>query len=57
MTLSQLDQKREWIKGKIIVGIDPSRDKHQAFIIDQSGYTVGKSFSFTHNAKGFHEQL
>ena len=24
MTLSQLDRKREWIKGKLIVGIDPS---------------------------------
>ena len=57
MNQNQLDQKREWIKGKFIVGIDPARDKHQAFMIDGSGYAVGKTFSFTHNAKGFHEQL
>lgn len=57
MTLSQLDQKRKWIKDKIIVGIYPSRDKHKAFIIDSSGYDVAKSFSFSNNARGFHEQL
>ncbi len=57
MNQNQLDQKREWIKGKFIVGIDPAKDKHQAFMIDGSGYAVGKTFSFTHNAKGFHEQL
>ena len=57
MNQHQLDQKREWIKDKFIVGIDPAKDKHQAFIINGSGYAVGKTFSFAHNARGFHDQL
>ena len=28
MNQNQLDQKRNWIKGKFIVGIDPAKDKH-----------------------------
>ena len=57
MNQHQLDQKRSWITGKFIVGIDPAKDKHQAAIIDSNGSAVGKSFSFNHNAWGFHEQL
>ena len=57
MNQHQIDQKREWIKDKFIVGIDPAKDKHQAFIINGSGYAVGESFSFTHNTKGFHDQF
>ena len=57
MNQQQLDQKRDWIKGKYIVGIDPAREKHQATIIDSNGNLVGKSFSFRHDANGFHNRL
>ncbi|RQW04689.1 IS110 family transposase [candidate division KSB1 bacterium] len=57
MNQNQLDQKRKWVTGKFIVGIDPAKDKHQATIIDDNGNIVGKSFSFEHNAFGFHEKL
>lgn len=57
MNPNQLNQKRSWIKGKFIVGIDPAKDKHQAAIVDCYGDFIGKSFCFSHNATGFHEQL
>ncbi len=57
MNQNQLYQKREWIKSKYIIGIDSTKDKHQTSIIDSSGNSVGKSFNFNHNAKGFHDQL
>jgi transposase len=57
MNQHQLDQKRQWIKGKYIVGIDPAKEKHQAVIIDSNGNLIGKSFSFRHDANGFHDRL
>ena len=54
MNPQRLNEKRNWIKGKFIVGIDPAKDKHQATIIDNSGNLVGKSFSFNYNTIGFH---
>jgi len=45
MNQNQLDQKRKWVTGKFIVGIDPAKDKHQATIIDDNGNVVGKSLS------------
>ena len=57
MNQQQLDQKRDWIKGKYIVGIDPAREKHQATVIDSNGNLVGKSFSFRQDPNGFHNQL
>jgi len=29
MNQNQLNQKRDWIKGKFIIGIDPAKDKQQ----------------------------
>ena len=57
MNQEQLNQKRQWIRGKFIVGIDPAKDKHQAAIIDSNGIMIGKSFSFNHSASGFKERL
>ena len=57
MTLKQLDIKREYIKGKVIVGVDPSQDKHQMFVIDSSGFALCKSFSISKSNEGFRERL
>ena len=46
MISTQLKKKRRLIDGKIIVGIDPAKAKHQAAVIDPAGNQVGKSFSF-----------
>lgn len=57
MNQQQLDKKRDWIKGKYIVGIDPAKEKHQATIIDRNGNLVGKSFSFRQDHNGFNNRL
>ena len=40
--------KPEISSGKIIIGIDSAKDKHQVRIIDSNGVSLGKSFSL-HN--------
>lgn len=49
--------KRHFIQDKIIIGIDPSKKKHQAMIINNFGDSVGNSFSFQHNHYGFNITL
>ena len=53
----KLIEKRQYVQGKIIVGIDPARDKHQVRILDQQGIPVGKTFSFRNDYNGFHVGL
>ena len=36
-----LQEKRKFIHGKIIIGIDPDKDKNQAVILDNTGITLG----------------
>jgi transposase len=57
MTLITLDEKRKIIQNKIIIGIDPANDKHQGFIIDEYGISLGKSFSFANNNIGITKTL
>jgi len=57
MTLSQLDAKRKEIRNKIIVGIDPANEKHQGYIIDEYGISIGKTFSFGNNHIGITSKL
>lgn len=49
----QLQHKRSLINGKIIIGIDPAKTKHQAAIIDTHGVQLGKSFSFDVSLDGY----
>lgn len=53
MILTQLQKKRRLIDGKIIVGIDPAKAKHQAAVINPAGDQVGKSFSFDVSTQGY----
>ncbi|MBN1790917.1 MAG: IS110 family transposase [Bacteroidales bacterium] len=49
--------KRHFIAGKYVVGIDPSKEKSDAAVIDAFGLLKGKTFSFQNNHQGFQKQL
>ena len=50
-------EKRTKIMGKIIIGIDPGKYRHQAVIIDANGIPIGKTFSFSVSYEGFRKKL
>ena len=52
--IDTLSEKRQFISRKIIIGIDPAKDKHQVRIIDSSGIPLGKTFSFRNDYNGYH---
>jgi transposase len=52
-----LQTKRHFVDGKIIIGIDPSKKKHQAVVLDPKGIPLGNSFAFKNTHEGFHEEL
>jgi len=49
--------KRYFIHGKIIIGIDPSKKKHQAIVMNAMGDPISNSFSFQNSYSGFHHTL
>ncbi|MGA9115315.1 MAG: IS110 family transposase [Bacteroidota bacterium] len=53
----RLQHNRELLAGKIVVGIDPSKDKHQAAVVDCHGSQMGGSFSFPVSSTGYGETL
>jgi len=57
MKNKQLQAKRRFIHDKTIIGIDPSKGKHQAIVINSMGEPIGNSFSFDHSFMGFHVTL
>lgn len=57
MNHQRLQTQREQIAGKIVIGIDPAKDKHQAAVVDRDGNQRGASFSFPVNATGYSETL
>ena len=57
MQFSNLQMKRHFIAGKYVVGIDPSKEKSDAAVIDAFGLLKGKTFSFQNNHEGFQKQL
>ena len=57
MAFKSLQEKRQFVQGKYIVGIDPSKAKHQAAVIDPNGIQVGKSFTFNTTYQGYHTDL
>ena len=42
-------QKKDFVTGKTIVGIDPAKQHHQASVINHYGLQIGKSFSFPYS--------
>jgi len=57
MQFSNLQMKRHFISGKVVVGIDPSKEKSDTAVIDQYGLLQGKTFTFQNNHEGFKNQL
>lgn len=57
MNHQRLQQQREALAGKIVIGIDPAKDKHQAAVVDAHGNQRGASFSFPVTAAGYGEIL
>ena len=55
--LQTLSEKREYVAGKIIIGIDPAKDKHQVRILDTDRIPIGKTFSFCNDYNGFNKLL
>jgi len=52
-----LIEKRQLVKGKIIIGIDPAKDKHQVRILDFDKIPIGNTFSFKNDYTGFNKLL
>jgi len=57
MNSKSLEVKRHFIKDKIIIGIDPAKQKHQAVILDTAGIPICNSFKFTNNYQGFNSDM
>ena len=57
MNHQRLQAHREQLAGKIVIGIDPAKDKHQAAVVDAQGNQRSASFSFPVTASGYGETL
>lgn len=57
MQFNSLQMKRQFVSGKFIVGIDPSKEKYDAAVIDQQGLLQGKTFTFQNTQEGLQKQL
>jgi transposase len=57
MPFKSLQFKRQLVLDRIIVGIDPSKKKHQAAVIDKNGIQMGKAFTFQVNYDGYTSEL
>ena len=53
MNMKLFQEKKRFIHDKIVVGIDPGKEKHQAIALDSLGTPLGRSFTFAHNRHGF----
>lgn len=57
MPFKTLQEKRQFVYNKNLVGIDPSKKKHQAAVLDKNGIQIGNPFTFKTNYKGYNEDL
>jgi transposase len=57
MKFQALQSKREAIAGKVIVGIDPAKNKHQVAILDPQGVQLSNSFGFDVSCEGYTDHL
>jgi len=53
MKAKMIHQKRQAIAGKNVLGIDPGKRKHTAWVFNGKGEPVGKSFYFRANHRGY----
>jgi transposase len=57
MKFKVYQQKKDFITGETIVGIDPAKQHHQAAVVNPFGIQIGKSFSFPVTIDGFNNAL
>ena len=57
MPFKTLQTKRRFIHDKIVIGIDPSKNKHQIAVIDHCGIQIGNAFTFKVSYKGYTQEL
>ena len=57
MAFKSLQEKRKFVRDNFIVGIDPSKAKHQAAVIDSNGIQISKAFTFKTSYKGYNQDL
>jgi transposase len=57
MNTKVIEEKRHFVHNKIIIGIDPAKQNHQAIVINELGIPYCKSFTFNNSFKGFNEEL
>jgi transposase len=50
-------QRKQWVSGKIIVGIDPAKEKHQAVVLDEGRMQKGNPFTFQTTYEGYNKTL
>ena len=50
-------QKRELVAGRVVLGIDPGKKRHTAWMLDTDGLPRGRAFSFSVDHHGFEEVL
>ena len=53
----KMQENRQRLQGKTIIGIDPAKSKHQALVLQPDDTVSGKSFSFATTHTGFTETL
>jgi transposase len=57
MNQKRLQRNKQLVEGKIIIGIDPAKRKHQATVVGPDDVQINKSFSFPVSAEGFQTVL
>jgi len=57
MQFQNLQMKRHFVSGKFIVGIDPSKEKYDAAVINPNGILQRTTFAFQNNHDGVQSQL
>ncbi len=50
-------ERKQWVSGKVIVGIDPAKEKQQAVVLDEHRMQQGTSFSFDCTYEGYNKKL
>jgi len=50
-------ERKQWVSGKVIVGIDPAKEKHQAVVLDENRMQKGNAFTFQTTYEGYNERL
>lgn len=55
--LRKLQERRQFVHGRYVVGIDPAKVRHQAQILAPDGLPRGSSFSFAVSFDGFNHHL